>query len=45
MKKIFAPLARLLVALFVTGAMFMPATTFAEDAGMAAFREILERRA
>ena len=42
MKKIFAPLARLLVALFVTGAMFMPATTFAEDAGMAAFREILE---
>ena len=43
MKTFFAPLWKLLAAVLVTCALFVPAKTFAaEDAGMAAFREILE---
>ena len=43
MTKIFSPLWKLLAAVLVTCALFMPAKTFAaESDGMAAFREVLE---
>ena len=44
MTKIFSPLMKLLATVLVACALFVPAETFAaEDEGMAAFREILEK--
>ena len=44
MKKIFSPFVKLLAALLVVSALFVPAeTSAADDEGMAAFREILEK--
>ena len=44
MKKFFSPLTKLLTAVLVACALFVPAKTFAaEDEGMAAFREVLEK--
>ena len=44
MKKIFSPFVKLLAVLFAVSALLVPAKTFAaDDEGMAAFREILEK--